>query len=371
MQFFPTTCHTPKKHAKHALLIDVSVAPAWRFSKTKGAVCAALSLVRGTKLRSLHVTGEDMEHELTWLRGAYEHWRLVAGSLSCKLTGVGPTGGFCMNSSSRGNNECMPTQLADFMGELFRGSSVLDMGCGLGQYGRHFANRSNLNISWLGVDGSEGIEAFTNGFVKFADLSQEVLPIAVRRPSGFAWTMSIEVAEHVARDQEAVFVHHLASQARVGIVLSWATLGQAGHHHVNCVDAKYVACVMELVGFDLDKQSTSRARDRKRVAPCSWLAFTLSVFRRRDPSHQRGQREVNDSSPLFHRSSLTPLPLFPTAAFRARYEQLTSERCVRLDDGCNHRYHQPGGGINFRGRATVAAIRESTRAPIAARDLGK
>jgi hypothetical protein len=47
---------------------------------------------------------------------------------------------------------------------------VVDLGCGQGQYGRYF-RRHAPSVEWLGVDGAEGVEFATGGFVRFADLS--------------------------------------------------------------------------------------------------------------------------------------------------------------------------------------------------------
>ncbi|CAE7227552.1 unnamed protein product, partial [Symbiodinium sp. CCMP2456] len=46
------------------------------------------------------------------------------------------------------------------------------------------------------------------------------------------FTLSFEVGEHIAPEAEEAFLRTLR-QAREGIVLAWATPGQAGHGHVN------------------------------------------------------------------------------------------------------------------------------------------
>lgn len=67
--------------------------------------------------------------------------------------------------------------------------------------------------------------------VLFADLTEQ-LPWALRRP--FDWTMSIEVAEHVPRQHEAVFVHSLVAHTQawspIPLPLPQATPPRASLH---------------------------------------------------------------------------------------------------------------------------------------------
>jgi 2-polyprenyl-3-methyl-5-hydroxy-6-metoxy-1,4-benzoquinol methylase len=162
--------------------------------------------------------------------------RVEAGRRSCKERGVGPNGGYCLTpeKSRVGGNYFMPRKMAGVLGALFANSSVLDLGCGIGQYGRYFA-QDHPSVRWMGIDGAERVEEVTNGLVRFADLS-EGLPLFAQTP--WDWTMSIEVAEHVPRAAEPVFVHSLIRWAREGVILSWAPPPvkhqSAGHHHVSC-----------------------------------------------------------------------------------------------------------------------------------------
>lgn len=45
--------------------------------------------------------------------------------------------------------------------------------------------------------------------------------------------MSIEVAEHIAKEYEDIYINNLIKCAKEGIVITWAGIGQGGHFHVN------------------------------------------------------------------------------------------------------------------------------------------
>ena len=179
------------------------------------------------------------------------------------------------------------------------GVTVLDLGAGLGQYGRFFQEHAvGQHINYIGVDGAESIEAATGNFVRFADLTDD-LPRFVRSLPKVDWVMSLEVAEHVPRSGEARLLHALATLPRQGIILSWATPGQAGGgggaRHVNCQWASYVDCVMGYLGFDWDHEIVKQLGDRQMntTYPCHWLRHNLMAFRRRAPSDHQHKKQFN------------------------------------------------------------------------------
>ena len=230
----------------------------------------------------------------------------------CKRHGVTRTGGFCANKKSD-PSLCTSVGLARTLAQLLSGSSVLDLGCGRGGYGRYFAANAP-SVRWLGLDGAEGIEEVTDGFVSFADLSNGVLPPAAHRP--WEWVMSLEVAEHLTRAAEPSFVHQLVSRATKGVLLSWAApLGPAGWHHINCQSAVYVECAMAQVGLQLSANLTDHLRRAVALGPpprCPWLKSTLLAF-----------APIAPSTP----SPLLPLPPAPSAEWSSRYLSVTQCRC--------------------------------------------
>jgi hypothetical protein len=101
---------------------------------------------------------------VTALRSQIEallNMRVDYGELYCKLHGIGPTGGFCVNSTADvGGNTAWDSAVCARLSKLFAAKTVLDFGCGLGHYGRCLQS-AGTGIHWTGYDGSEGIEKAT------------------------------------------------------------------------------------------------------------------------------------------------------------------------------------------------------------------
>jgi SAM-dependent methyltransferase len=122
---------------------------------------------------------EDLLTRLQRVDSLRLQWRAKAGTLWCKHVNqkVGPTGGFCLSATAPnfGGNQFWSRPLAQALAQLFQSGratrevSVLDLGCGLGHYGKYFKAHAP-GVAWVGLDGSEGIEEATRGLVRFADL---------------------------------------------------------------------------------------------------------------------------------------------------------------------------------------------------------
>ena len=197
-------------------------------------------------------------------------WRAHAGRLSCQYTGIGPTGGFCLSGNKKavGSNDCIDRKFASLLALMFANSTVTDLGCGVGQYGKQFLDQG---VRWTGYDGAENIESVTDGFVKFMDLTEE------QDIEKSDWAMSIEVAEHIPKKYEQIFMYNILNIATKGVVISWALPNQGGHHHVNGKDNKQVICMMEKMGFLFEAPKTAALR-KMVTQRCLWLRRTVMVF---------------------------------------------------------------------------------------------
>ena len=297
----------------------------------------------GSSVARVHASHSEVSANITAARKKLELWRKKAGRLSCVLNGVGPTGGFCMTKKSGavGGNGCLPATLAPFLAHRWAGKNVLELGCGTGPWGRYLKEHAPT-VHWVGLDGAEMIEEATGHFVQFADLSLGLPQFVFHRH----WdvVMSIEVGEHVPRSGEASFMHNLVALRPQKVIVSWAVLGQGGHHHINCQTNAYVKCAMRLLGWRSDATMERRLRSlvhdfawsRNATDPftreevmsisCPWLQHTVMAF---DP-------ELPDPAQGSSRATI-PIPRAATLEFAREYERRTAAECGYVENGCERK----------------------------------
>lgn len=163
--------------------------------------------------------------------------------------------------------------------EVFKPTSVVDVGCAIGEYVHYFANKIGI-IAW-GIEGSPRARDFmakgTN--VEFFDLRQ---PLAFY--GKFDLAICLEVAEHIEPEFSGVFVNNLAKLSDV-IVLTAAPPGQEGYGHVNCQPQTYWVKKFDAIGYNLaegfvmklKRQWEQIAKDRREMR---MYYNNLMVFRR-------------------------------------------------------------------------------------------
>jgi FkbM family methyltransferase len=162
---------------------------------------------------------------------------------------------------------CFDAALTDELARLFAGKTVVDFGCGPGDYVRFLTERG---ISIEGYDGNPETPSF-NPACKVLDLSG---PIDVGL---FDWVLSLEVGEHIPPRHELTFLANLDRHNRVGIVLSWATVGQGGYGHFNERNNAYVKCRLQKLGYQCDQEAETRLRQ---ASTLPWFQHTIMVFRK-------------------------------------------------------------------------------------------
>ena len=143
-------------------------------------------------------------------------------------------------STSRSSAEVVVPQLMQW----FSPASVIDLGCGVGQWLAAFAAAGVRDIR--GVDGNYVDRAqLAIGPSEFTahDLAQPYRP--ERR---YDLAMSVEVAEHLEPAQGAALVGALVEAADV-ILFSAAAPHQAGVRHINCQWPAYWSRLFQAHGF--------------------------------------------------------------------------------------------------------------------------
>ena len=129
--------------------------------------------------------------------------------------------------------------------------------------------------------------------------------------------MSIEVAEHIPRSAEYMFMHSVVRWAKKGIILTWAALGHGGHSHVNCQSREYIQCAMRLMGMRADHDLTKRlVRAASNDTNVPWIKSNLNVF-----------VPLAVSEILLQKVNLGELPDVADRTFSENYYRMTEKHC--------------------------------------------
>lgn len=158
--------------------------------------------------------------------------------------------------------------LADY---LPKNEIVYDMGCGTGEY-LEYLQESGFRVK--GFDGTPGVNELTYVDIEERDLTQE-LPT----PSETGSVISIEVAEHIPKEYEQVFVENLIKYTHTHLVVSWAIPNQGGVGHVNEKSALNVLDLFATYGFDYNRRVSENWR-KLAGNDLGWLKNSIYVFTR-------------------------------------------------------------------------------------------
>ena len=162
--------------------------------------------------------------------------------------------------------------LVGLLQPIFHGRSVLDLGCGCGQYGAVLTE-----IDYRGFDGALNVEDFTGGHVRWADLS---MPLDADSAD---FVMLLEVGEHLPAEHEDQVLNNAAGKTRCGLVLSWGVPWHTGAFHVNLRSNRYIRDKLRSRGFSLDVDLTREGRER---CQHTWFRDTFMFFWKDDaPQH--------------------------------------------------------------------------------------
>lgn len=147
--------------------------------------------------------------------------------------------------------------------------SVVDFGCGLGDYVRFFQEHE---LPTEGYDGNPSTPELTQGRCGILDLSE---PFDLHKQ--FDWVLSLEVGEHIPKKYEHIFIQNLIKHFKKGIVLSWAIKDLGGYGHVNEQNNDYIKNIFAQAGFVNDINAENMLRESSTLP---WFKKTIMVFRK-------------------------------------------------------------------------------------------
>jgi SAM-dependent methyltransferase len=159
--------------------------------------------------------------------------------------------------------------LAEALSVFLRGKSVVDFGCGLGEYVFYLLQRG---IVCRGYDGNPYTRLITRGLCDVQDLS-----VPFELGYVFDWVLSLEVGEHIPPEFAATYLRNLHVHNAEGIILSWAVEDQPGIGHVNCQNNEAIRSTLAALGYRADYAEEAQLRT---VCTLPWFKQTLMVFRK-------------------------------------------------------------------------------------------
>jgi hypothetical protein len=124
--------------------------------------------------------------------------------------------------------------------------SVLDLGCGNCNIVFEL-KKSNINAT--GVDYNNLIP----------EIVKQDLTKPYNNPKDYVQTF--EVGEHIPKEHESTFINNITSNAKKGIIMSWAVDGQGGDGHVNERSVDYIKKLIEDKGFKYNSDKTKELRN--------------------------------------------------------------------------------------------------------------
>jgi len=164
-------------------------------------------------------------------------------------------------------DEYLVTALSNFL----RDKAVGSFGDGPGAYKREIEKLGEVR-SYNAYDGAPYGEETSEGRVKFMDLTVPQYGIPM-----YDWIISLEVAEHIPKEYETIYIDNIVRHCKEGIIISWAVPGQGGLAHINNRPLEYVIDLMKFHGFTHDILSS---RSLQEASSFQWLRDNINVFRR-------------------------------------------------------------------------------------------
>jgi len=169
--------------------------------------------------------------------------------------------------------------ITGYLMQKYAPDSVLDVGCGMGNYLNHF---SAAGCFVLGIEGSSsGVARVPLTVLAMQHDLRSPLVTNLR----FGLVMCIEVAEHLPHRSAATLVRSICESARELVLFTAAPPGTPGTDHINCKPRSYWDRHFNMLGFTCDDVKTAELR---RVAcendVATWFKEWSYIYRRGAPN---------------------------------------------------------------------------------------
>ena len=197
------------------------------------------------------------------------------GQLNCNQNAKSDSGGWCQRISGASSKEHVTDEnMVKYLSNFLKGKEVASFGDGPGMYKKKISELNQVKL-YDAYDGAPFTEETTDNRCKFLDLS-----VPIYHLPKYDWIVTMEVAEHIPKSYESIFLDNVVRHAKEGIILSWAKPGQAGFSHINNQPFDYVVKQMESRNFKWNMELSEKI---KKAAKVPWLKDNLNVFERFGP----------------------------------------------------------------------------------------
>ena len=212
--------------------------------------------------------------EVKYLSKKLNEAQKTLGRMSCKFSKneISVRGGWCEELSGKFSiGHYTDIDLAKGLSNILTNQRVASFGDGPGEYKRLITEMNQVKI-YDAFDGAPYAEETTNNSVKYLDLSVPIYHLPI-----YDWIISIEVAEHIPKKYEQIYIDNLVRHAKKGIIISWAILNQEGLGHVNNQNFPYIEEQLRTRDFILDNHTTSQI---KNSTTFGWVKRNIYSFKR-------------------------------------------------------------------------------------------
>lgn len=145
--------------------------------------------------------------------------------------------------------------------------SIIDFGCGPGEYAWSFTNNG---FDCECCDGNPYTKELSKEKCFVKDLS-----VDFDLEKRYDCVLCLEVGEHIPKEYENILINNLIKHSKNLIILSWATIGQGGHGHVNEAPNEYITQLFFNEGFNRNSEIEKKLRESSQWW---WFKNTIMVF---------------------------------------------------------------------------------------------
>lgn len=138
-------------------------------------------------------------------------------------------------------------RMVDFIYELFRPTSVVDFGCGVGNFLYAFKELGVKSV--LGLDGEWVNKNQLSEFLQSDEFRSVDLTSSIDVGKNYGIALSLEVAEHLSDKSATQFIKNITKASEI-VVFSAAVPYQGGQNHLNEQWPEYWERIFEEFGYE-------------------------------------------------------------------------------------------------------------------------